>query len=1005
MRRLWAVSHHASHEDVFVERYQRLLEQALHITGQSRTAAEDLVHDAFIQFTLRVPDLGAIRDLDSYLFIVLRNLHLSQVRRASQAQFTTVSIADYDSAEIGLRAIDVQSHLQVAEELRQICCYACLRKESSKAGSVLILRFFHGYYTTEIAGMIRAPRKTVYEWLQIARRETRMFLEDPQSLKFIKTDATKSAERRHHPVPASQDLLLEMRESIFESRRGKCHSSAQLQSLYETGNDLTIDGRILAHIVSCPHCLEEVNKLQGLPPFSNRYPTDSLGPDMRTRREGKEMKTTTLDENQDIKLMKTYRRRLGQLMDHQPQALSFAANGFILGSQKVRSDLTEQVLSLNIDEEISFVEVFSEQGIRLMLMDVLPPASGGVQQKARLQYEEGRELECALTFDSPWPTLHVTYLDPSFKADTVSTVQEAEPYGHELNSLPTVWNESQEPERRPRFFDQIKQRLGPLFDARMWFRPVTITALFALMLIASLALWYWRTSKSAPVFAADLLARAATAEEMATAQKDTVVHRTISFDEKTGTGATMTRSRIEIWQSAERGITARRLYDDRGNLIAGYWRRADGVQTIYHHGSQPKLQLNPDQREITMGFENVWQLTPSAKEFSILIPDISQLHVEDGQTTYVINYERGPNSTNQEIVRASLTLTRSDLHPVEETLLIQQGTELRLFSFAESSFEQHRPATVAPGVFEPDAVIISERMNDEGGRMNEATSPLALGSSPASSSPVIATPELEIEVLRLLSSVGADTGEQVSVKRTPSGLLQVDAIVDSEQRKREILNALAQVRDNPALRTDVQTVDERLAREARARPSTGAMTVERIEPTTNSIPLDAELRRYFTAKGVAPNQIDDEIRRFCRTALGHSSQVLQHAGALKNLAGRFSAEDLRTLDPQSKSKWLELIHNHAQAVRQNVIALQRELSAALASPAVDSIKESDAAGDAEIVQSVDRLFALCSASDSSVRGALSLSNDASRRTAVKGTQFQRALADIQRLATRLAQAN
>src|SRR5204863_1422668 len=136
MPKLWAISPKASHEDVFVDHYQRLLEQALHITNHSRSAAEDLVHDAFIQFTLSEPDLGAIRDLDSYLFIVLRNLHLSHVRRASQAQFTPHSIADYDSAEIGLRAIDAQSHLQVAEELRQICRYACLRKESSKAGSV-----------------------------------------------------------------------------------------------------------------------------------------------------------------------------------------------------------------------------------------------------------------------------------------------------------------------------------------------------------------------------------------------------------------------------------------------------------------------------------------------------------------------------------------------------------------------------------------------------------------------------------------------------------------------------------------------------------------------------------------------------------------------------------------------------------------------------------------------------------------------------------------------------
>jgi RNA polymerase sigma factor (sigma-70 family) len=297
MPKLWAVSPKASHEDVFVEHYQRLLEQALHITSHSRSAAEDLVHDAFIQFTLSEPDLGAIRDLDSYLFIVLRNLHLSQVRRASQAQFVPLSIADYDSAEIGLRAIDVQSHLQVAEELRQICRYACVRKESSKAGSIMILRFFHGYYTSEIAQVVRASRRTVYEWLLIARREAKLFLEDPHSLKFIVAqDGMELETPRHSTAQTRKDLLCELRESIFQSRRGSCLPIKNLQKLYSAPDDKAIESRVLAHIVSCPRCLEEVNKLKGLPPFSDRYPTDTLGPDTRFRRGETEMKTITLDE-------------------------------------------------------------------------------------------------------------------------------------------------------------------------------------------------------------------------------------------------------------------------------------------------------------------------------------------------------------------------------------------------------------------------------------------------------------------------------------------------------------------------------------------------------------------------------------------------------------------------------------------------------------------------------------------------------------------------------------
>ncbi len=1014
MRKLWAVTPEASHEDVFVQRYQRLLRQALHITSQSRSAAEDLVHDAFIQFTLSQPDLGAIHDLDSYLFITLRNMHLSQVRRASQAQFTPLSIADYDSAEIGLRAVDVQFHLQVAEELRRICHYACVRKESSKAGSVMILRFFHGYYTNEIAQVIRSPRRTVYEWLQIARREAKRFLADPHSLKFIADqDRMEEEIARSSPGHTRQGLLSELRESIFRSRQGSCLPAKRLQKLYTASDGATVECGVLAHIVSCQRCLEEVNKLRRLPPFSDRYPTDTLGPDTRSRRGGDEMNISAQSKDSTTNLMKICRRRLGEVIDHQPQALSFSANGFILGSQKVSSDVTEQILSINIDEEINFVEVFSEQGIRLMFMGIAPPATDGVEQKARLALDEGRELECGLSFNNPWPTLHVTYRDPSLKAESVvasENVEAEQGGGLSPTYSPAGSNESRFGRLRRRFASLIKARLA--IDTAVLLRPGTVTAFFALLLIASLALWYLRTPNPAVVSAADLLARSTVAEESTAAQKDIVVHRTINLEEKSATGEVIARDKIEIWQSAERGITARRLYDERGNLIAGDWRRSDGVQTLYHHGAQPRLQLAPDKRaSAPLVFDSVWQLSPSAKEFSSLIGSAEQARVEDGPTSYVISYERpyevhGADSANQGLVKATLTLSRNDLRAVDETLLVQQGAELREYRFAEASFERHRPATVAPGVFEPDPVLLSEGMRDEGGRMKpeaESLHPSSLIPHPS----VVATPELEIEVLRLLNQVGADTGEQVSVRRTASGVLQIDAILDTDERKKEILRALGSVIHNPALRADVQTVAERVAREAeqanatRSRPSAGSVTVERIQPTTNSVPLEPELRRYLLARGVSKSQIDEEVQRFCRLALGQSSQALQHAGALKNLAGRFSPEELRTLDEESRAKWLDLIREHAQALRQNNAALRQELGAALAMPEADSVEEMDVSSDAGLVQVVNRLFALCSANDATVRSALSLSTDTSKAAAIKGAQFWRSLASAESLAAQI----
>lgn len=150
-----------SHEDLFIARYQRLIEWALRLTGGHHPAAEDLVHDAYIQFSLKQPKLAAIESLDDYLYVMLRNLHISQARRASQNPTMRLAISEFDTARMGLRLVDPQRRLQARDDLRQVCQYAVHRKETSKAASVLILRFFHFYFLAEIAKILRTTRQAV----------------------------------------------------------------------------------------------------------------------------------------------------------------------------------------------------------------------------------------------------------------------------------------------------------------------------------------------------------------------------------------------------------------------------------------------------------------------------------------------------------------------------------------------------------------------------------------------------------------------------------------------------------------------------------------------------------------------------------------------------------------------------------------------------------------------------------------------------------------------------
>ena len=110
-----------AYADIFIARYERLLVWSLKLTDHDRQMAEDLVHDTFVQFMFSRPDLNAVKNLEGYLYTMLKNTHLSHVRRASQKPQHNLMLVEYDSAEISLRAVDVRAKLQVQEELWNVC--------------------------------------------------------------------------------------------------------------------------------------------------------------------------------------------------------------------------------------------------------------------------------------------------------------------------------------------------------------------------------------------------------------------------------------------------------------------------------------------------------------------------------------------------------------------------------------------------------------------------------------------------------------------------------------------------------------------------------------------------------------------------------------------------------------------------------------------------------------------------------------------------------------------
>jgi DNA-directed RNA polymerase specialized sigma24 family protein len=490
-----------AHEDLFVARYERLLTWATSLTEGNAMEAEDLVHDAFIQFTLSRPDLDSIENLDGYLRQTLRNLRVSQGRRATQKRQQPLCAADYDSAELSLRAEEIHAGLGAREELQLICEYAIARRQSSKAASVLMLRFFHCYLPAEIARVMlldeAAGRGAVKQWLSLARREARQHLHRPQSLKFIgqSPDGDPPAVRIPRGA-ANLDFIRSLREAIFAAPQPQgCLRARQLKTVYCGGRAEPIDTSLLAHLVCCARCLEQVNKLLRMAPLAGRFPDDPGDAASNGKRGGgnrggsqrgnglRLARSLSMDD-----LREEGRRRRDETREHHPAELHVCANGFPIAMQTVDAERSRLSLKIHLDEPLAFIEVFSEQGVRLLYLPVGEQAGGALKQAAHLELSEGRALDATLNFATEWPTLELNYRSDCGLRIADCGLRIADRGFEEADSPHSLSSAPQEPPSAPQSrLVKLKSAIRSPQSALQWLlRPAPITFLLAVPLIAAI---------------------------------------------------------------------------------------------------------------------------------------------------------------------------------------------------------------------------------------------------------------------------------------------------------------------------------------------------------------------------------------------------------------------------------------------------------------------------------------------------------------------------------------
>jgi RNA polymerase sigma factor (sigma-70 family) len=996
------------HEDLFVQRYGLLMNWSRKLTRHNEQMAEDLLHDVFVQFTLARPNLEAIDNLDGYLYSMLRNRHLSSMRRAARVPMDQLSTEEYDSAEARLRSTDPRQRIKVLDELRTICRYACARKRTSRAGSILILRFFLGYYPTEIVQVSKSSRPAVDSWLKIARTEARSYLDDPGRLAFLGAAGQAAI---GHCDGSHSDFLLELRSSIFSASDTECPSSPGLQEIYTAPAGICSED--LAHVVSCAACLDTANSLLGLPPLRDRYPADTVGRDNGPRSGGTGISTSTGGR------LARCRRKAKEVFEHSASKLSVSVNGFRVGTQTICSEISEVTLNLNVDERIGFVEVHSEQDVLLLAMDVEPPPEGPAQQSSCIELSDDRSIDLAISFVSAWPELKLRYRDPALTAAVVSPADASDQAGdHRVVKALSIADEPPPAAGKPVQGSANCQvaslpiptgegrggarnwvlRMLDLIPDGFWLRPATITAALTIILIAALLLV--RLPVPA-VSAAVLLDKASESEKLMLARPDSLIHRILTMEARDlNRNLLISHRKIETWGSS-RPVSghsaARRVYDEHGRLLALEFVDEHGSSQIYR-SSGPGVEFGGQADDALLSGKEIWRTDMSAARFASLVAGLQNAAVTEDSRAYHIRYDNNRGFAPEWLVMAALVLAKPGLHVIEETIDVRRNGALVEYKFVEDVFEHVKPTALPAGAFKVDATLTPPEGVLPPPGSGSAASPTA---SPHPADSVTATADLEVEVEYLLDRVKANQGEQVAVSRTPDDKLLVKGIVDTASRKSRILEGLASVAHNPAVRIDISTVDE-IAR--RGKQVSGSVTVQKLEiVAATRIPVFAELRRHFLEIGISEAQLDEQVSRFSARVLQESGEALRNAWALRRLADQMSRNAGQALTTQARSKQLVMISEHASSCISSYERLQRDLEPIFPGVGLrgspDAVKITD---ETDLARMLRLLVAQAAAADAAVRSAFTISSGKSELGQDWRSRLREPLRNAEELASSIA---
>jgi RNA polymerase sigma-70 factor, ECF subfamily len=163
-----------SQADMLIEHIDGLYSYALALS-RNRVDAEDLVQETYVRAIPAVRRLRKESNVKSWMFTILRNIWLNQLRQPRVA--VQISGTDIDEVLPAFRAPNVKDpHSLLLTSLDQDQVRQAISRLPVESREIILLREFEDLSYREIAGVLKCPIGTVMSRLGRARSKLRALL-------------------------------------------------------------------------------------------------------------------------------------------------------------------------------------------------------------------------------------------------------------------------------------------------------------------------------------------------------------------------------------------------------------------------------------------------------------------------------------------------------------------------------------------------------------------------------------------------------------------------------------------------------------------------------------------------------------------------------------------------------------------------------------------------------------------------------------------------------------